>query len=115
MFPGFHNARIFVRPGATDMRKAAGSLTSLASESMGQDPLSGSLFVFCNRRRNILKIVYWDRNGFCLWLKKLEKGRFPWPDRADTVVTIAEEQLSWLLRQIDFWNADEVLEYSRVM
>lgn len=115
MFPGVKDVRVFVRPGTTDMRKAAGTLTVLAQETMRQDPLSGSLFVFCNRRRNILKIVYWERNGFCLWLKKLEKGRFPWPERAEDALCISEEELAWLLRGIDFWHADETLDFSRVV
>ena len=72
MFPDFSQIRIFLRPGNTDMRKAINSLTVLVSEDMQGDPLSGSLYLFCNKQRKNMKVLYWDRNGFCLWQKKLE-------------------------------------------
>ncbi len=115
MFPGVENVRVFVKPGATDMRKSINGLSVLAQDTMGQDPFSGALFVFCNRRRNILKVLYWERNGFCLWLKKPEKGKFPWPGSEGETLSIGEEELSWLLRGIDFWNEHESLRYSRVV
>jgi transposase len=115
MFPGVENVRVFVRPGATDMRKAINGLSAMAQEAMGQNPLDGALFVFCNARRTLLKILYWDHNGFCLWMKKLEKHRFPWPRREAECVAIDEEQLHQLLRGVDFWNAHETLFFSRVI
>ena len=72
-------ARIFVRPGATDMRKQINGLVVLVQEEMQTSPFETALFVFCNAQRRLLKAVYWDRTGFCLWMKRLEKGRFPWP------------------------------------
>ena len=75
-------ARIFVRPGATDLRKQINGLVLLVQEQMRLSPFAASLFVFCNRERQLLKAVYWDRTGFCLWMKRLEKGRFPWPRTA---------------------------------
>lgn len=77
MFVNISAVTIYVRPGVTDMRKAINGLSMIASEQMEADPLSGSLFLFCNRYRRILKCLYWDRNGFCLWHKRLERDRFP--------------------------------------
>jgi len=115
MLPELGDVRVFVRPGPTDMRKSIGTLSILAQEGMDLDPLSGALFVFCNRTRNIMKILYWDRNGFCLWMKKLEKGRFPWPASLEEAIRIDGERLAWLLRGIDFWKEHAALEYSRVV
>jgi len=69
--------RIFVRPGVTDMRKQINGLAVIAEAVMNQRPFSGNLFLFCGRSRNVMKVLYWDRNGFCLWMKRLEKDRFP--------------------------------------
>ena len=69
-------ARIFLRRGATDMRKGFDGLSGLVREDFGREPSDGSLFVFVSRRRDILKALYWDRDGFALWSKRLERGRF---------------------------------------
>ena len=105
---------IFVRPGVTDMRKAINGLSIVATEQMQRDPLSGSLFLFCNRYRRIMKALYWDRNGFCLWQKRLEKDRFPWPASEEAAREISAEQLRMLLDGIDFWHAHRRLEYRSV-
>ena len=76
---GLGTARIFVRPGATDMRKQINGLVLLVQEQMQLSPFEAALFVFCNGQRRVLKAVYWDQTGFCLWMKRLERGRFPWP------------------------------------
>ncbi len=67
-------ARIFVRPGATDMRKQINGLVLVVQEQMQLSPFETALFLFCNAQRRVLKAVYWDRTGFCLWMKRLEKG-----------------------------------------
>jgi len=105
---------IFVRPGVTDMRKQINGLSVLVEESLGKDPFSGSLFFFCNKQRRLLKVLYWDRNGFCLWLKRLEKDRFPWPVTEEKVKEITIEQLQMLLEGIDFWKAHKELKYSSI-
>ena len=105
---------IFVRPGVTDMRKAIYGLSIVATEQMQRDPLSGSLFLFCNRYRRIMKALYWDRNGFCLWQKRLEKDRFPWPASEEAAREISADQLRMLLDGIDFWHAHRRLEYRSV-
>ena len=83
---------IYVRPGVTDMRKAINGLSVIASEQMERDPLSGRLFLFCNRYRRILKALYWERNGFCLWQKRLERDRFPWPQNEEAAGEISAPQ-----------------------
>ena len=106
---------IFVKPAAIDMRKQINGLAMIVTEAMEKDPLSGSLFLFCNRERRILKALYWDRNGFCLWQKRLERDRFPWPASEEAAREITYEQLSMLLDGIDFWKAHASLPYSSVM
>ena len=93
--------RVYLAIGNTDMRKAINGLSILVESRFSLDPFSGHLFVFTNRRKNILKILYWDRNGFCLWQKRLEKHRFRWPESFDTVVEIEGRELSWLLEGLD--------------
>jgi transposase len=106
--------RFFLRPGVTDLRKAVNGLTLLAQNEMNHDPFSKSLFLFCNRRRKLLKIVYWDKNGFCLWQKRLAKQKFPWPETTEEAQEIGYEQVKMLLAGIDFFRAHEELRFSRV-
>lgn len=105
---------IFVRPGHTDMRKAINGLAVMVKDFMNEDPLNGSLYLFCNRQRRIMKALYWDRNGFCLWQKKLEKHKFPWPITEEAANQITFGQLEMLLKGIDFWHEHSTLEYSEV-
>jgi len=114
MFIDISTVRVFVRPGHTDMRKQSFGLSVMVTEDLEEDPFSGSLFLFCNKRRNILKGLYWERNGFWLLSKKLEKHRFPWPQDERAVAEITEQQLKWLLAGIDFWNAHTKLAFSHV-
>jgi len=104
--------RVFLALGATDMRKSINGLSVIVSEQMHQDIFSGSLFVFCNRKRTILKILYWDRNGFCLWQKRLEKDRFKWPCNQKEVMHITSRELSWLMAGLDIHQAHKPLKYS---
>lgn len=106
--------RIFLTVGSTDMRKAINGLSLLVEQAMGLNPFSGDLFVFCNRRCDIIKILYWDHNGFCLWNKRLEKDRFKWPQAAEEVVSITHKQLDWLLAGLDFSSAHQRLQYAAV-
>lgn len=107
--------RIFVRPGKTDMRKQINGLAVLAEAVMHQPPFSGNLFMFCGRNRKVLKVLYWDRNGFCLWMKRLEKDRFPWPSDDAEATEIDKEQVLLLLRGIDFWREHKSLTYKTVL
>lgn len=90
--------RVYLACGCTDLRKSIDGLAAIVSYSFGLDPFSPSLFVFCNRRRDKLKILYWDLNGFWLFYRRLERGRFQWPAETNTThVTINRRQLQWLL------------------
>ncbi len=100
------HTRTYLALGITDMRKSINGLSILVEDQLELDPFSGHLFVFCNRRRNILKILYWDRNGFCLWHKRLEKHRFKWPVTAEEVIEIGQRELSWLLDGLEISQAD---------
>lgn len=79
MFPSIGNARIFLYRLPTDMRKSYDSLASLAAYELGEEPTSGALFVFLNRSRNRMKIIYYETGGYCIWMKRLECGSFPLP------------------------------------
>lgn len=91
---------VWLAPGATDMRGSIDSLATKARYVVKQDPLGSHLFVFCNRGRDRLKILFWDGNGFWLLYKRLEKGRFRWPQMT-TSVCISRRQLTWLLHGLE--------------
>lgn len=105
---------VLIAVGATDMRKAINGLSMIVAENFDQDLFSGNLFAFCNRRRDIVKILFWDQNGFCLWHKRLEKDRFYWPESEEEVVNINSQQLSWLLAGLDINNAHKKLHFKHV-
>lgn len=106
--------KIFLRPGTTDMRRQINGLSILAETEMNSNPLSGNLFLFCNRRRKILKCLYWDNNGFCLWQKRLEYDKFPWPDNEEAAYELTENELNMLLSGIDFFHKHKKLSFSSV-
>ena len=106
-----HPKRVFLAAGSTDMRKAINGLSVLVEQAMDLNPFAGDLFVFCNRRRNMIKILYLDKNGFALWHKRLEKHRFRWPTSTGQVVSLDTKALEWLLAGLDYSNAHEHLSY----
>lgn len=108
------STNVYLALGSTDMRKAINGLSQLVEQAMGLDPFSGDLFVFCNRRQNIIKILYWDSNGFALWLKRLEEHRFKWPQRPEQVLAISRKHLNWLLAGLDLTSAHQRLYYQHV-
>ena len=114
MIMNLNDLQIYVRPGITDMRKQINGLSVIAEEEMKLNPGSGSLFLFCSRSRKLLKCIYWDKNGFCLWQKKLEKNKYPWPNTEQQAKKISQEQLGMLLNGIDFWNAHQSLQYEEM-
>lgn len=79
MLNGLGQGRVFLAAGATDMRKSFDGLSGLVRARLGGDPLSGDLFVFCNRAKNRLKILYFDSTGLWVLAKRLERGTFDWP------------------------------------
>jgi transposase len=111
------NLRVFLAPGSTDMRKAINTLSILVEDTLRLNPLSGHFFVFCNRGRTIVKVLYWDRNGFCLWQKRLEKHRFKWPENEDQALEIGARELAFLLEGLDIRsvNPHEALNYSTMI
>ena len=89
--------RVYLASGPTDLRKSIDSLAALVQERFGLDPFSPSLFVFCNRERNKLKILYWEHNGFWLFYRRLERGTFQWPSENEGTLAVTTRQLRWLL------------------
>lgn len=108
------NVKVFLALGATDMRKAINGLSIVVSEHIQLDVFSGHLFVFCNRQQTILKILHWDKNGFCLWQKRLEKDRFKWPGTKGDVMNITSRELAWLVAGLNINQAHKPLNYSMI-
>lgn len=94
---------VYLHRDPVDFRKAINGLSLIVSESMALSPFDKALFVFCNKRRTQLKVLYWDETGFVLWQKRLEKQTFKWPKRSEpNTMHITQEQWQWLLRGVDF-------------
>ncbi|PMO63177.1 transposase [Vibrio breoganii] len=99
MIPSGH---VYLVSGVTDMRKSIDGLSLIVAETLEMDPFSESWFIFCNRGRDKLKILFWDTNGFWLYYRRLEKGRFKWPaPQSDNKIHISKQQLQWLLSGLD--------------
>jgi len=117
---GFGSAtRVYVAIGATDMRKGFEGLFGIVRDRLMIDPLSGHVFVFCNARKNRLKILYWDGSGLWISSKRLEKGRFSWPGQGDEngKMRLSQEQLTMLIGGIELkqtrrkdWYRKEIVE-----
>lgn len=91
------STKIWLAGGVTDMRKGFAGLAASAETILNADPYGGHLFVFRGRRGDLVKIIWWDGQGACLFSKRLEKGRFVWPSGADGKVHVTTAQLSMLL------------------
>ncbi len=91
-------SQVYLACGSTDMRKSIDGLTALVREGFGLDPFAPALFVFCNRQRDKLKILFWEHNGFWLLYRRLERGRFQWPaDAGSAPLRLTRRELRWLL------------------
>ena len=110
------NTRIYIATGKVDMRKSVDGLSLLVHEVLNKDPLSGHLFVFTNKSADKLKILYWDRNGFCLWYKRLEKAVFRIPKIPGEVFSVNPTELGMILEGIDLAHQRrlETLDHDRV-
>ncbi len=95
-------ARIWLACGFTDMRKGFDGLAGIVQLQLNEDPFSGQLFVFRGRRGDRLKLLWWDGDGLCLFAKRLERGRFVWPQAMRGAVHLSAAQLSMLLEGIDW-------------
>jgi transposase len=90
--------KVYLACGATDLRKNIDALSNLVQYSFQLDPYSDTMFVFCNRRRDIIKILEWDGDGFWLHMKKIEKGRFNWPDiSGEDIMDLTRQELEILI------------------
>jgi len=93
---------IYLHRGFVDFRKSVDGLSSIVIEQMQLKTNNGSLFIFCNKAKDRLKILYWDNTGFALWYKRLEQARFKWPTQLSCEsIELSEQQLSWLLSGYD--------------
>jgi transposase len=111
-----HPVRVFLHAPPTDLRKDFDALSGLVTSAFGQDPTSGHLFLFVNRRRDRLKILYWDRgDGLAIWYKRLETGSFQLPAAASDAVSIemSSTQLALILSGIDLRSARQRKRYQR--
>ncbi len=93
--------RVFLAAGDTDLRKSFDTLAGVVRGTLQLDPLSGHLFVFTNARKNRLKILFWDRNGWWLCSRRLEMGTFRWPSSQESAIELSPEELTLLVAGID--------------
>lgn len=118
MRPG-ESVEVYLCRDPVDLRKSIQGLSVLVEQMLELDPFAPRLFVFCGRRRDKVKILYWERSGFVLWYKRLEKARFAWPGRETTDATVAMtgRELNWLLDGIDVFRMrpHETLRYESVL
>lgn len=96
------SVRIFLCTLPTDMRRSFDRLAAMTREVIGKNPLSGHLFVFCNRKRDRVKILFWDRDGYVLWYKRLEDGAYRFPIDERNKVEVSVSELSLLLEGIEW-------------
>ena len=132
--PTYGDLTIYVAQEPVDFRLGINGLSTMVEATLRFDPFSRNLFCFTNKRRNQIKVLYWQRSGFCLWLKRLEEERFKWPmhlvalesttvlERASgttrpPVVTLTEDQFLWLLEGLDLkqLKPHRALEYRSVL
>ena len=105
MFPVSSSSRLFLYTAPADMRKSFDGLSGLVCTQMKADPLSGDVYLFINRRRDRVKILFWDRSGLALYYKRLEEGTFMLPDGSEPSVEITSAELSLILEGIDLSQA----------
>ena len=108
--------KILVFRGHVDFRKRRRSLAVVVQDEIKEDPFSTTLFVFLNRRKDCIRALYWDKAGFAMWEKGLEKEKFPWPRKMpkEGSLILEAKQIEWLLEGIDIWKlkSHESLDYS---
>ena len=105
MHPGCQISQVYLCQAPVDFRKAIGGLSVLVEQELELDPFASALYVFINRQRNKIKVLYWHRNGFCLWQKRLEAEKFSWPEPTEmATVALTLPQFEWLLEGFDLWR-----------
>jgi transposase len=109
---------VFLHRDPVDMRKAINGLSEIVEQAKMGELMGPYLFVFCGKRRGVIKILYFDRSGFALWQKRLEQDKFPWPKKLEKqeVLQLTPAQMQWLLDGYDVWKMKpfEELHFSRV-
>lgn len=100
--------KLFLACGYTDMRKSIDGLTAIVQQNFKLNPFSNSLFLFCGRKCNRLKALYWEGDGFVLLYKRLESGRFRWPRTEEEVRQISSQEFRWLLEGLTIDQLDAV-------
>lgn len=118
MHPGSRIGAVYLYRDAVDFRKSIGGLSALVEQALGMNPFGDALYVFINRRRDKIKALYWHRNGFCLWYKRLEEERFAWApaEASEGPHRITLQELEWLLEGFDLWaqKPHKTLNYQAV-
>ena len=107
------SVRIFISSVPADMRRSFDGLSAMTDQVLKRDPLSGHLFVFRNKRGDRVKILYWDRSGYCLWYKRLEEGTFRFPRGHEKSVEVEAAELALLLEGFDLAGARRAKRYRR--
>lgn len=117
MFEENRNKQVYLACGPTDLRRGIDGLAILVKEQFDLDPFSTSLFVFCNRKKDKIKCLYWDYNGFWLLQRRLERGRFDWPDDDSDTIQIGYREFRWLLDGLSIRQnkAFKELSYSTII
>ncbi|NOR51859.1 MAG: IS66 family insertion sequence element accessory protein TnpB [Gammaproteobacteria bacterium] len=117
MRPSDQLPEIYLCIQPVDFRKGINGLAILVEEQLELSPFSEHLFVFTNRLKDKVKILYWEKSGFCLWMKRLEKERFKWSTEQGDLTTITGQQLNWLLDGYDlrYLKPHNVLEYQSLL
>ncbi|MCW5738438.1 MAG: IS66 family insertion sequence element accessory protein TnpB [Enhydrobacter sp.] len=116
MRPSNDLASVYLCLDPVDFRKQINGLAALVADVLRLDPFAEQLFVFTNRRRDRIKILYWEASGFVLWMKRLERERFHWPRGEGATITLSGQQLNWLLDGFDLarWRPHRRLRYDTV-
>ena len=105
MHPGCTIDQVYLCRELIDFRKGIDVLSVFVELELGLSPFASALYVFTNRARNKVKALYWHRNGFCLWQKRLERDKFAWPKEANEVTRIISlQEFGWLLEGFDLWK-----------
>jgi transposase len=105
MHPGSHIEQVYLCRKPIDFRKSIDGLSVLVEQALEMNPFGSALYVFVNRQRTKIKALYWHRNGFCLWQKRLESERFAWPSDASVVTqSVSLQEFEWLLEGFDLWR-----------
>ena len=107
--------RYYLSRQPADMRKSYDGLSGLVRQGLGRDPLSGEVFIFVNRRRNMMKLLVWDRSGFVLWSKRLERGTFELPKKSEegAALVLSWEELVLILEGVSLGSVRRRKRYSR--